>query len=375
MTFECSLGGVIGVGLFLNTSPEPLDPTLSAWLSNMQRLAALVERLHAVALAGPQQQQRALLQQVAVLRAMLKKQQARCIAFLQLAQEYADRYLRDISADIQAQHALLGVLERRLGAARELHAEVAALRRSFDDGTCGGLKDICAVATKMPFPEYEGLFEELERLMRTIRAAFKDLDRFWVGEVGRVTRALSKRRVEQEDVERWTEAEQGLQKALSFWEGHPQEELHPVPPSSVTFDRDLGITATILVPALFAAQSTLTSVRTCVAISLLTRTQTVAFLKASANLRSNEHGCFTVLKACMRYGETVVTGCAALLRMPPYVRVTDVGEMKERAREIVESGAVEAVPATKMGGKAYQRALVGAGIGIAGEFQSYLVPL
>ncbi|KAI0038580.1 hypothetical protein FA95DRAFT_1201524 [Auriscalpium vulgare] len=138
---------IIGVGF---ASPEPLDPTLSAWLANMHRLAPLVERLHALALADPQQQQCALLQQVAVLRAMLKKQQARCIAFLQLAQEYADRYLRDISADIQAQHALLGVLERRLGAARELHTEVAALRRSFVEGTCGGLKDICALGTS-PF--------------------------------------------------------------------------------------------------------------------------------------------------------------------------------------------------------------------------------
>ncbi|KAI0043700.1 hypothetical protein FA95DRAFT_1609148 [Auriscalpium vulgare] len=347
MTFDFSLGGVIGVGLFLNTSPEPLDPTLSAWLANMQRLAALGERLHALALSGPQQQQRALLQQVAVLRAMLKKQQARCIAFLQLAQEYAGRYLRDISADIQAQHGLLGVLERRLGAARELHAEVAALRRSFDEGTCGGLKDIRAIATKMPFPEDEGLFEELERLLRTIRAAFMDLDKFWVGEVGRVTRALNKRRVEEEDVERWTEAGQGLKKVLSFWQDRPPgEEPHLVPPIC---DCDLGITATILVPALFAAQSTLTSMRTCVAMSLLTRAQTVAFFKASANLRSNEHGCFTVLKACVRYGETLVAGCAGLLRMRPYARVADVGEMKERAREIVESGAVEAVPTTKMG--------------------------
>ncbi|KAI0038581.1 hypothetical protein FA95DRAFT_1201440 [Auriscalpium vulgare] len=128
-------------------------------------------------------------------------------------------------------------------------------------------------------------------------------------------------------------------------------------PDTLPTQRDLGTTVTILVPALFATQSTLTSMRTCVAMSLLTRTQTVEFLKASANLRSNELGCFTVLKACVRYGETVMTGCAASLRMRPYARVADVGEMKERAREIVDSRAVEAVSAMKMGGKAYQRAL------------------
>jgi hypothetical protein len=100
------------------SDPPTLHPTLSSWLRNMNILSTLIDRLHDLATNAPQDHQAQLKRQVIALRTAFKKQQERCIAFLHLTGEYADRYLEDIAEEIQRQSSFLDALERRLDMAK-----------------------------------------------------------------------------------------------------------------------------------------------------------------------------------------------------------------------------------------------------------------
>ena len=71
-----------------------------------------------------------------------KRQQERCIEFLQLSEEYASKYLLDISGKIQQESAFLETLEKRLDMAKMLCGQAIALRRSHESGTVATLKDV-----------------------------------------------------------------------------------------------------------------------------------------------------------------------------------------------------------------------------------------
>jgi hypothetical protein len=75
---------------------------------------------------------------------MSNKQQERCVEFLQLSEEYANKYLLGISDEIQQQTFFLGKLEERLEAAKKLRGEAAELQRLYDSGTVAAMKDLHA---------------------------------------------------------------------------------------------------------------------------------------------------------------------------------------------------------------------------------------
>ena len=81
---------------------------------------------------------------MAVLRAAFKKQQERCIEFLQLSEDYANKYLLDIDAEIRQQSTLLDNLEERLEGARKLHRVAAHLQTSYEAETVTPINDIRA---------------------------------------------------------------------------------------------------------------------------------------------------------------------------------------------------------------------------------------
>jgi hypothetical protein len=118
--------------------------TLSSWLKNMNKLPTLIDRLEELASSASAEHRYQLLSQVRMLRVTFKKQQERCIEFLQLSEEYADKYLLDISAEIQQQSSVLELLEERLNTATTLRQQANDLRRSYESGTVAPMKDICA---------------------------------------------------------------------------------------------------------------------------------------------------------------------------------------------------------------------------------------
>jgi hypothetical protein len=78
-----------------------MHPTLSSWLKNMDKLSHLVDRLQELASATRLECRHQLYEQVDALRAAFKRQKKRYFEFLRLTEEYANRYLLDISAEIE----------------------------------------------------------------------------------------------------------------------------------------------------------------------------------------------------------------------------------------------------------------------------------
>ena len=110
----------------------------------MNKLSSLIDRLQELASSAPPKHRSKLLGQVAMLRAMFKKQQEHCVEFLQLSEEYANRYLLDISAEIQQQSDFLDKLEERLETATKLRGEAVDLQMFYESGTVAAMENLRA---------------------------------------------------------------------------------------------------------------------------------------------------------------------------------------------------------------------------------------
>jgi hypothetical protein len=130
--------------------PDKLHPTLSSWLKNINKLDSLINRLQELASSAPTDHRSQLFNKVAVLRAAFKKQQERCIEFLQLSEDYANKYLLDIDAEIRQQSTLLDNLEERLEAAKKLHGDTVDLRILYESGTVASMNDLRATGKAVP---------------------------------------------------------------------------------------------------------------------------------------------------------------------------------------------------------------------------------
>ena len=124
--------------------PDKLHPTLSSWLQNIKKLDSLINRLQELAYSAPTDHRSQLLNKVAALRATFKKQQERCIVFLQLSEDYANKYLLDIDAEIRQQTTLLENLEERLKAAKKLHRDAVDLQVFYESGAVASMNDLRA---------------------------------------------------------------------------------------------------------------------------------------------------------------------------------------------------------------------------------------
>ena len=114
----------------------------------MNKLDSLINRLQELASSAPPEHRAQQLNKVAALRATFKKQQERFIEFLKLSEEYADKYLHDISSEIRQQSTVLDNLKERLEAANNLHGEVVDLQTYYEFGTVAAMKDLRAPTGK-----------------------------------------------------------------------------------------------------------------------------------------------------------------------------------------------------------------------------------
>jgi hypothetical protein len=128
----------------IRTPPDKMHPTLSCWINNMKKLSSLIDRLQDLASSAPAEHQSQLLRQVVAFRATSKGQKERFMGFLQLSEEYANKYLLDISAEIQQQSSFLDKLEGRLEAARKLRGEAVELKTFYESGTVAIMQDLRA---------------------------------------------------------------------------------------------------------------------------------------------------------------------------------------------------------------------------------------
>ena len=216
--------------------PDKLHPTLSCWLKNMSKLSSLIDRLQELTSSAPPEHRAQLSNQVETLRATFKKQQERCIGFLQLSEEYASKYLNHISSEIQQQSSFLEMLEKRLDMAKMLHRQAVDLRRSYESGTVANIKDVRAtgkatschlqgkmlkcwfLALSQPLPVDFDLFSEMDLVLTEIRRCFIELNRFWTKEICSAVKALEMRRVDPKDIERWRSFHASLKQTIESWE-------------------------------------------------------------------------------------------------------------------------------------------------------------
>ncbi len=101
----------------------------------MNKLSSLINRLQELASSTPVEHQSQLMRQVVGLRTASKKQKEHFMEFLQLREEYANKYLLNIDAEIQQQSDVLDKLEGRLEAAEKLRGEAAELQTLYESGT------------------------------------------------------------------------------------------------------------------------------------------------------------------------------------------------------------------------------------------------
>ena len=87
---------------------------------------------------------------MAGLRETFKEQQERCIEFLQLSEDYANRHLLDIDAEIRQQSTLLNNLEERLEATNKLHGDTVNLQILYESGTVASMNDLRATGKAVP---------------------------------------------------------------------------------------------------------------------------------------------------------------------------------------------------------------------------------
>ena len=84
------------------------------------------------------------------MRATFKKQQQRCIEFLQLSEDYANKCLLDIDDEIRQRSTLLDNLEERLEAAKKLHGDAVDLQKLYESGTVASMNDLRATGKTVP---------------------------------------------------------------------------------------------------------------------------------------------------------------------------------------------------------------------------------
>ena len=101
----------------------------------MNTLTSLIDRLQELTSFVPAEHRSRLSNQVVALRVTSKRQREQFIEFLQLSEEYADKYLLDISAEIQQQSTVLDNLQERLEAAEKLRGEAVSLQMLYESGT------------------------------------------------------------------------------------------------------------------------------------------------------------------------------------------------------------------------------------------------
>jgi hypothetical protein len=128
------------------TLPDKLHLTLSCWIKNMSKLSSLIDRLQELVSSAPAEHRSQLLTEVVALRATSKKQKEHFMEFLQLSEEFANRYLLDIFAEIKQQSSFLEKLEGRLEGAKTLRAEAGDLKKLYESKTVAAMQDLRATS-------------------------------------------------------------------------------------------------------------------------------------------------------------------------------------------------------------------------------------
>ncbi|KAI0293002.1 hypothetical protein B0F90DRAFT_1920145 [Multifurca ochricompacta] len=291
-------------------SPEGLDPTLSSWLKNINKLSNLIDRLQNLASTAPPEHRPHLYKQVAALRATFKKQQDRCIHFLQLTEEYANRYLLDISAEIQQQSSFLDMLEKRLDMAKTLRGQAVDLRKSYENGTVNAMKKVRETALSQPLPEDFDLLSEVDFVLKEIRRCYIELDKFWIEEIRRAVKAVKTRRVDQEDIQRWRGFQAGLEETIKSWKANAQGGVQTLARVNRPQELEIAKVASRISLGIGLLEESLECVRMSASVEF-SKTSMPLILEVNMRFSMNSESCLGFLRRCVDFGKLIAVSCGS----------------------------------------------------------------
>ena len=107
----------------------------------MNKLSSLTDRLQELASSAPPEHQCQLVKHVLALRATSQKQKEHFMEFLELSEGYANKYLLDISSEIQQQSSFLDKLKERLEVAERLRGDAIDLQKLYESRTVTVMKN------------------------------------------------------------------------------------------------------------------------------------------------------------------------------------------------------------------------------------------
>jgi len=285
------------------------------------------------------------------LLSSFKKQQERCVEFLRLTEEYADRYLRDISAEIQQQSSFLEMLEKRLDMARTLHGQAMDLRKSYESGTIDAMKEVRKRALLQPLPEDFDLFREVDFVLDAIRRCYMELDKFWTEEIRRASKALETRCVDPDDAKRWRDCKASLEQTTKSWKTIRQgSSTWSIPQLSGSSGPDLGAIASALSPALATFEKTLQRVRASASIAFSPKNFALT-LRVGCRPTQYKDPCLAFFRDCIKFAETIAASSATFMAQPMFSRVRASDDLQERVVALgTEATGVSTESATQFPG-------------------------
>jgi hypothetical protein len=199
------------------------------------------------------------------------------------------------------------------------------------------------------------------------------MDKFWVDEVRRVSRALSRRRLDPEDIDRWRRFRESLEQNITEWEVCSSHCHLSIITKVYRLDlRMVSATRSLYVPipnllcafsafdfcvfvdpvqvhgpspivsslscAFSVAKRALRSVRLSpsAALEFVKPVHHSLMLKAESKLEENCGSCLEFLRECVRYGEKVVMICISFTSYSSFWRTRasqDLGDQAARLRD------------------------------------------
>jgi len=272
---------------------------------------------------------------------VFKKQQERCIEFLQLSEDYANKHLLDIDAEIRQQSTLLDNLEERLEAAKKLHGDAVDLRIFYESGTVASMNDLRETGISRPLPQDNALFEEVDFVMAEIRRFYEELNKFWRDEICYVVEALKKRRVDPRDFERWNSFRSSLKQTIEFWKSRPpSDDTQPLPcnNTSPSTGVDLGAIASSLSSTSGSFGEALERISSSASFLASLRYSSLSqpsFRQAYVAFAANSDLCLSFLQHCADYGEKVFTWCLSFNASAISSRVGPPHDLRERTARLL----------------------------------------
>ncbi|KAI0257932.1 hypothetical protein BC834DRAFT_661220 [Gloeopeniophorella convolvens] len=168
------------------------------------------------------------------------------------------------------------------------------------------------------------------------------MDRFWIDEIRRVSKALKNCQVDQEDIGRWNGFRTSLDQTIASWKsassGGDDSWSPPLKRSRASTASDVGAIATSLAPAVGAMRNALESVRMSTSAAFVKSAQQSLILQTQFKFATNAQSCLVFLQRCAAYGEMMVLSCTTSIAPFASPRATASQDLCERIAQL-QSGA------------------------------------